>query len=98
MPAARLRLHLSPIGLSFVTKVAPARIVSKKMGVWFLFNFIGHYMAGYMGTSWGAMPHSQFFGLITAIGVATGVALFFISRPMNKLVSQPRHQPGSVVG
>ena len=43
-------LYLSPIGLSFVTKVAPVRIVSMMMGVWFLANFIGNYMTGYLGT------------------------------------------------
>src|SRR5205085_10897846 len=40
-------LYLSPVGLSFVTKVAPARMVSMMMGVWYLSNFVGNYMTGY---------------------------------------------------
>src|SRR6185312_9474623 len=35
-------LYLSPIGLSLVTKVAPARIVSMMMGIWFLSSFLGN--------------------------------------------------------
>ena len=39
-------LYLSPIGLSLVTKVAPARIISMMMGVWFATTFPGDILAG----------------------------------------------------
>jgi POT family proton-dependent oligopeptide transporter len=81
-------LYLSPIGLSFVTKVAPVRMVSMMMGVWFLANFIGNYMTGYLGTFYEKMPKTQFFGLMTAIGVVAGLVLFVISRPLDKIVSK----------
>jgi len=80
-------LYLSPIGLSFVTKVAPVRMVSMMMGVWFLANFIGNYMTGYLGTFYEKMPKTQFFTMLTAIGVVAGVVLFIIGRPLNKIVS-----------
>ncbi len=80
-------LFLSPIGLSLVTKVAPARIVSMMMGVWFLANFIGNYMAGYLGTFWEKISHQQFFMLMTAIGVIAGLILFIMNRPLDKIVS-----------
>ena len=80
-------LYLSPIGLSFVTKVSPARIVSMMMGVWFLANFIGNYMTGYLGTFWEKMPHQQFFTLLLSIGVIAGVVLFAIGRPLDKIVA-----------
>ena len=80
-------LYLSPIGLSFVTKVSPARIVSMMMGVWFLANFIGNYMTGYLGTFWTRITHPQFFMLMTAIGVIAGLILFVIGRPLDKIVS-----------
>jgi POT family proton-dependent oligopeptide transporter len=80
-------LYLSPIGLSFVTKVAPARIVSMMMGVWFLANFIGNYMTGYLGTFYEKMPHEKFFLLLTGIGVVAGLVLFVMSRPMEKIVA-----------
>jgi proton-dependent oligopeptide transporter, POT family len=80
-------LYLSPIGLSFVTKVAPARIVSMMMGVWFLANFIGNYMTGYLGTFWEKVPHSRFFLLMTTIGVAAGGVLLLLGRPLNRIVA-----------
>ena len=36
-------LYLSPVGLSLVTKVAPARLVSMMMGVWLATSFIGNF-------------------------------------------------------
>ncbi len=79
-------LYLSPIGLSFVTKVAPARLASMMMGVWFLANFIGNYMTGYLGTYYEKMPHNQFFTLLLVIGIAAGVVLFVIGRPLQRIV------------
>ncbi len=81
-------LYLSPIGLSFVTKVAPVRMVSMMMGVWYLANFIGNYMTGYLGTFYESMPKAQFFQLMTTIGVVAGVVLFIIGRPLDKIVSK----------
>jgi len=81
-------LYLSPIGLSFVTKVAPVRIVSMMMGVWFLANFIGNYMTGYLGTFYEKIPHAQFFTLMTTIAVVAGLVLFVIGRPLDKIVSK----------
>jgi POT family proton-dependent oligopeptide transporter len=39
-------LCLSPIGLSMVTKLAPARVVSLAMGLWFTSSAIANYLAG----------------------------------------------------
>ncbi|MBK5295002.1 MAG: peptide MFS transporter, partial [Acidobacteriia bacterium] len=40
---------LSPVGLSTVTKLAPARLVGLMMGVWFLAAALGNKLAGYLG-------------------------------------------------
>jgi POT family proton-dependent oligopeptide transporter len=39
-------LCLSPVGLSYVTKIAPARLVSMLMGVFFLSNAVANYLGG----------------------------------------------------
>ncbi len=39
-------LCLSPVGLSMVTKLAPARLVALMMGIWYLANAIANYLAG----------------------------------------------------
>ncbi len=85
-------IYLSPIGLSFVTKVAPARLLSMMMGVWFLANFIGNYLTGYLGTFYETMPRQHFFGLMTAIGVVAGLVLFVMNRPLDRIVgAHDRH-------
>lgn len=43
-------LCLSPIGLSMVTKLAPLRLMSFMMGVWFLFIAAANYVAGFVGS------------------------------------------------
>jgi POT family proton-dependent oligopeptide transporter len=43
-------LCLSPIGLSMVTKLAPLRLASVLMGVWFVFTGLANYVAGLVGS------------------------------------------------
>ena len=42
-------LCLSPVGLSSFTKLAPARFVGRRMGMWFLATAIGNNIAGLVG-------------------------------------------------
>jgi len=58
------------------------------MGLWFLANFFGNYLSGYLGTFWEKIPHRQFFLLLTVLGVAAGVIMFLISRPLDRIVSK----------
>jgi POT family proton-dependent oligopeptide transporter len=78
-------LYLSPIGLSFVTKVAPARIVSMMMGVWFFANFIGNTLAGWLGSFYEVMPRQSFFALMLAIGLGGGAVLWVMSRRLDRI-------------
>jgi POT family proton-dependent oligopeptide transporter len=80
-------LYLSPIGLSLVTKVAPARIVSMMMGVWFLSSFFGNYMSGFLGTFWEKMPREAFFGMLCVLGIAAGLAIWTLSKPLKAAVA-----------
>ena len=79
-------LYLSPIGLSLVTKVAPARLVSMLMGMWFLSNFFGNYLAGYLGTFYEKMSHESFFLMLMTLGVAAGLAILALGKPLRKAV------------
>jgi POT family proton-dependent oligopeptide transporter len=81
-------IYLSPIGLSFVTKVAPARLASMMMGVWYLASFFGNYMTGYIGSFYDRMPKQSFFLLMTVIGVVTGLVMFAMSRSLNKITGE----------
>ena len=65
-------LCISPVGLSMTTKLAPLRVASLIMGVWFLTNFGGNIMAGYVG----AMAENQ--GDATVFG-GLAIALFIFA-------------------
>lgn len=45
-------LCLSPMGLSYVTKVAPPKYQSFMMGMWFAASGVGSFFAGYLGKMW----------------------------------------------
>jgi POT family proton-dependent oligopeptide transporter len=77
-------LYLSPVGLSLVTKLSPARIVSMMMGIWFLSSFIGNYGAGYLGHYWEKMPKDAFFLMIAALAFCAGVAILLILKPLKR--------------
>ena len=47
-------LLVSPVGLSAVTKLAPARIVGMTMGAWFLYSGLSNYLAGVIAQTTGA--------------------------------------------
>ena len=79
-------LYLSPIGLSLVTKVAPARMLSMMMGMWFLANFFGNYLSGYIGSFYEKMPKDAFFLLLCVLGVADGMLFFIAERRMKKAI------------
>jgi POT family proton-dependent oligopeptide transporter len=79
-------LYLSPIGLSLVTKVAPARMVSMLMGMWFLAYFFGNYLAGYLGTYYEKMSRESFFLMLAVLGVAAGAAIFALRTPLKNAV------------
>jgi proton-dependent oligopeptide transporter, POT family len=81
-------LYLSPIGLSLVTKIAPVRMVSMMMGVWFLSSFFGNYMSGFLGTYWEKMPRMSFFMMLTIMSLLAGFAILALSRPFGKVVAK----------
>jgi proton-dependent oligopeptide transporter, POT family len=68
-------LYLSPVGLSFVTKVAPARLISLMMGVWLATSFTGGFLSGYIGSFWSRMPKPEFFLLVAGVAAVAGVMI-----------------------
>jgi POT family proton-dependent oligopeptide transporter len=69
-------LYVSPVGLSFVTKVAPARLISLMMGVWLSASFTGGFLAGYIGSFWSRLPKPEFFLLVAGIAAMAGVTIW----------------------
>lgn len=78
-------LYLSPIGLSFVTKVAPARMVSMLMGMWLMSSFFGNYAAGAIGMFYETMTKNQFFMLCAGLGAITGIVFLIVEKPLSRV-------------
>jgi POT family proton-dependent oligopeptide transporter len=75
-------LYLSPTGLSLVTKVAPARILSMMMGVWLAESFVGNFLAGWLGSFWSSMDKATFFLMIAAVAALASAAIWACQRPL----------------
>jgi POT family proton-dependent oligopeptide transporter len=64
-------LCLSPIGLSMVTKLAPVRVVSLAMGLWFVSSAVANYLAGNLESIL-EKSHTPIYGflIVSSIGPA----------------------------
>jgi proton-dependent oligopeptide transporter, POT family len=81
-------LYLSPIGLSLVSKVAPARMVSMLMGLWLATSFTGNFLAGWLGSFWSSMDKMTFFAVIAGIVAAAGIVIFLFNRPVEAVIKE----------
>src|SRR5207253_5469415 len=77
-------LCLSPVGLSMVSKLAPAKFATMLMGVWLLTSAFGNFSAGAMGEIWGTIPPSEFFLLSTAVVGGAALVLLILVRLVTK--------------
>jgi len=69
---------ISPMGQSFVSKVAPPKIAGLMMGGWFAATAAGSYGSGLLGKSYSRLAHHEFFLLLAGLMLlaAVLVALF----------------------
>jgi POT family proton-dependent oligopeptide transporter len=78
-------LSLSPVGLSAMTKLAPARIAGLVMGVWFLGTSVGNFIGGRIGGLYESMALPTLFGVVGAFAIASGLILAVFVKPMSRL-------------
>jgi len=79
-------LCLSPVGLSMVTKLAPARLVGMMMGVWFLSIALGNKVAGWIGGLFDPERLAHIFGTVGAMAIGAALLLALLARPIRKLM------------
>ena len=82
-------LCLSPVGLSYYTKLAPKRFVGQMMGMWFLATSLGNLVAGLIAGEFdannvAAMPGQYMHIVYFSVGV--GAVLLVLSRPLKKMM------------
>ncbi len=83
-------LCLSPVGLSAMTKLAPARAGGFVMGIWFLAASIGNWLAGKAGGLFESMPLPRLFGSVAAISLIAAVILALLIKPTKRLMAGAR--------
>jgi POT family proton-dependent oligopeptide transporter len=79
-------LYLSPIGLALVARVAPPQILSAMMGLWFITNFTGNMLQGYIGTFFSVMTKDHFFLLCAALAGGAGVLTWLFNFPLKPIL------------
>jgi POT family proton-dependent oligopeptide transporter len=81
-------LVLSPVGLSAMTKLAPARIAGLMMGVWFLATSVGNFIGGRVAGFYESFALPTLFGVVAGFAIAAGLVLFAFVPSMRKLVQK----------
>jgi POT family proton-dependent oligopeptide transporter len=79
-------LCLSPIGLSMVSKLAPARFATMLMGLWMLTSFFGNFIAGALGEQAGTTPPLTYFLQITLVLGVLSLAVFVLASLLTRLM------------
>ncbi len=80
-------LVLSPVGLSAMTTLAPARIAGLMMGVWFLATSVGNFIGGRVSGFYESFALPSLFGAVAAFAILAGLILFAFVPSMRKLTA-----------
>ena len=83
-------LCLSPVGLSAMTRLAPARVASLMMGVWFLATSVGNFIAGNMAGLYESLSPAKVFALGAAFAMVFAIVLALLVKPIKRMLERPR--------
>ncbi|MBT8309108.1 MAG: MFS transporter, partial [Bacteroidia bacterium] len=83
-------LCVSPVGLSYVSKLAPLKLVGMMFGVWFVANFIANLTAGFTGSFIDPIVEeygmSVFFLIFTVIPVIAGLGMLVANKTLIRMM------------
>ena len=78
-------LSLSPVALSYITKIAPKRIVASTMGIYFAVTGLGNLVAAEIGKLTEEFDEYTIFVGLVVLGVVFGGMLMLLSRRITTL-------------
>ena len=78
-------LLLSPMGISFVSKVAPPKYKGLMMGGWFVATAIGNKLVGVGGYLWGNIPLWAVWSVFIALCLISAIFMFSIMKRLEKV-------------
>ncbi len=84
--ATLAELCLSPVGLSMVSKLAPAKFATMLMGLWLLTSFFGNFAAGAFGERWGEWTPTEYFLYIMVLLAGAALVLFLLVRKITAMM------------
>ena len=76
-------LLLSPMGISFVTKVAPPKMKGLMMGLWFAASAVGNYLTMIPGLLWMRVPLWANWAILAILCAIAGLIMFAMLRRIN---------------
>ena len=78
-------LLLSPMGISFVSKVAPPKYKGMMMGGWFVATAIGNYLVAIIGYLWGGMQLWMVWSVLIVCCLLSALFIFSIMKKLEKV-------------
>lgn len=78
-------LLLSPMGISFVSKVAPPKLKGMMMGGWFAATAIGNYLVSIIGYLWGDLPLWSLWAILIVLCLLSFVFIFSQMKKLEKV-------------
>ena len=78
-------LLLSPMGISFVSKVAPPKYKGMMMGGWFVATAIGNYLTSIASNLWGNLPLYVVWGVLVALCLLSALFIFSVMKRLEKV-------------
>ena len=78
-------LLLSPMGISFVSKVAPPKYKGMMMGGWFVATAIGKYLVAIIGYLWGGIQLWMVWSVLIVCCLLSALFIFSIMKKLEKV-------------
>ena len=78
-------LLLSPMGISFVSKVAPPKYKGMMMGGWFVATAIGNYLVAIIGYLWGGMQLWMVWSVLIVCCLLSALFIFSIMKKLHRV-------------
>ena len=75
-------LLLSPMGISFVSKVAPPKYKGMMMGMWFVATALGNFLVQVGGHLWGNLPLWVVWGVFLGVCVISAIFMFSMMKKL----------------
>ncbi len=80
-------LLLSPMGISFVSKVAPPKLKGSMMGGWFAATAVGNYLVSIPMLLWGKISTAALWGILIIICLVSAAFIFSIMKKLESATS-----------